>query len=208
MITPSCRWLFSPSPRLGATSALSPRADPSQAQSIRSNVNDKREASHLPSARAGLWPLTGNLQARGWGVLKTSPGSLLRSPTSTGVRAHSTAGSTRHGHVGGWHPGVSACLPSPAPGPCPTATIRRWHAPISRVKVQALAQAHGGGGVLSFQRACVSTCREISRRAILPTPSLCLSLRLWGTRKFLISPCSWRRQTSNAGNLLLPCTST
>ena len=109
-------------------------------------MNDKREASHLPSARAGLWPLAGNLQARGWGVLKTSPGSLLRSPTSTGVRAHSTAGSTRHSHVGGWHPGVSACLPSPAPGPCPTATIRRWHAPISRVKVQALAQAHGGGG--------------------------------------------------------------
>ena len=87
-------------------------------------MTDKREASHLPSARAGLWPLAGNLQARGWGVLETSPGSLLRSPTSTGVRAHSTAGSTRHGHAGGWHPGVGACLPSPVPGPCPPATIQ------------------------------------------------------------------------------------
>lgn len=200
MITPGCRWLFSPSSHLGATSALSPRADPSQAQSIRSNVTDKCEASHLPS---GLRPSAGNLQAGGRGGARDQPEKPAhgaRQAQGCGLTALQAAHGTAEQEAG--TPGSAHVYPALPRAPALQQPSERWRAPISRVKVQA----HGGGALLP-----AGLCFHLQRNfqeGNLPTPSPCLSLRLWGTRKFPISPYSWRRQTSNAGNLLFPCAST
>lgn len=152
----------------------------------------------------------GNLQA-GVGVLETSRGSRSRSPTSAhgarqahGVQAQRCRQHTHGVQEAGSRRSAASTQPCPRLSPSSDHPIAGVHP--SRAEVQALVQAHGSGDGegLSFQRACVSTCREISRRAILPTPSLCLSQKLWGRSKFPIGPYSWRRQTSNAGNLLFP----
>lgn len=148
----------------------------------------------------------GNLQA-GVGVLETSRGSPLTEPDK-----RSGAGSWRCRQLkarpcrrlaaGGRLASTQPCprrLPSsdhPIAGVHPSRELR------VRLWFRFMVELAGAG--LSFQRACVSTCREISRRAILPTPSLCPSLRPWGRNKFPIGPYSWRRQASNAGNLLFP----
>ena len=121
----------------------------------------------------------GNLQAR-VGVLETSRGSRSRSPTSAhgarqahGVQAQRCRQHTHGVREAGSRRSAASTQPCPRLSPSSDHPIAGVHP--SRAEVQALVQAHGGGDGegLSFQRACVSTCREISRRAILPTPSLC-----------------------------------
>lgn len=139
-------------------------------------------------------------------MLETSRGSPLTEPDK-----RSGAGSWRcRQHKARPHRRLAASGRLASTQPCPRRSPSSDH-PIAgvhpsrelrvRLWFRFMVELRGGGSPSSGP---VSTCKEISRRAILPTPSLCPSLRPWGRSKFPIGPYSWRRQASNAGNLLFP----